>query len=152
MLFRSRFYKEGARTQTGAEIKGAEEFTAGQLAAQALGFRTKGLAEKQEDNFKVEAIRVKVLQEKQKLTNRLDRELELGSDEGFQKALDDVVKYGWRYPPMAMKADEIQKLFERRAKARGMADRGFRVDKKLYPHLAELLEASTETLEREAKK
>ena len=147
-----RFSKEGALTQTGAEIKGADEFTAGQIAAQALGFRTKGLAEKQEDNFKVEAIRVKVLQEKQKLTNRLDRELELGSDEGFQKALDELVKYGWRYPSMAMKADEIQKLFERRAKARGMSDRGFRVDKKLYPHLAELLEASTETLEREAKK
>jgi hypothetical protein len=147
-----RFSKEGARTQTGAEIKGADEFTAGQLAAQALGFRTKGLAEKQEDNFKVEAIRVKVLQEKQKLTNRLDRELELGSDEGFQKALDDLVKYGWRYPPMAMKPKEITDLLERRAKARGVADRGFRVDKKLYPHLAELLEASTETLEREAKK
>jgi hypothetical protein len=51
-----------------------------------------------------------------------------------------------------MKPKEITDLLERRAKARGVADRGFRVDKKLYPHLAELLEASTETLEREAKK
>jgi hypothetical protein len=147
-----RYSQEGARTSTGAVLKEADEFTQGQLLAQALGFRTEGLAAVQEANFKAEAIRQKVVQEKGKVRTRLDRELELGSDEGVDDAMEKLLKFNAKNPQSAIKASELPKQLLERAKQRAMSDRGFRVDKDMYPYLAELLDLSREKIEREAAK
>ena len=147
-----RYSQEGARTSTGDVLKGADEFTNGQLVAQALGFRTEGLAAVQEANFKAEAIRQKVVQEKGAVRTRLDRELELGSDEGVDDAMEKLLKFNAKNPQSAIKANELPKQLLNRAKQRAMSDRGFKVDKDMYPYLAELLDLSREKLEREAAK
>jgi hypothetical protein len=147
-----RYSQEGARTGTGAVIKEADEFTKGQLLAQALGFRTEGLAAVQEANFKAEALRQKVIQDKGKVRARLDRELELGSDEAVDKAMDKLLEFNARNPQSAIKGSELSKQMLNRAKQRAMSDRGFKVDKDMYPYLAELLDLSREKLEREAAK
>ena len=147
-----RYSQEGARTSTGAVLKHADEFTTGQLVAQALGFRTEGLAAVQEANFKAEAIRQKVVQEKGKVRTRLDRELELGSDEGVDDAMEKLLKFNAKNPQSAIKANELPKQLLNRAKQRAMSDRGFKVDKDMYPYLAELLDLSREKIEREAAK
>jgi hypothetical protein len=147
-----RYSQEGARTSTGAVLKEADEFTNGQLVAQALGFRTEGLAAVQEANFKAEAIRQKVVQEKGAVRTRLDRELELGSDEGVDDAMEKLLKFNAKNPQSAIKANELPKQLLNRAKQRAMSDRGFKVDKDMYPYLAELLDLSREKLEREAAK
>jgi hypothetical protein len=147
-----RYSQEGARTSTGAVLKEADEFTNGQLVAQALGFRTEGLAAVQEANFKAEAIRQKVVQEKGAVRTRLDRELELGSDEGVDDAMEKLLKFNAKNPQSAIKANELPKQLLNRAKQRAMSDRGFKVDKDMYPYLAELLDLSREKIEREAAK
>ena len=147
-----RYSQEGARTATGAVIKEADEFTQGQLVAQALGFRTAGLAAVQEANFKAEALRQKVIQEKGKVRTRLDRELELGSDEGVDNAMEKLLEFNAKNPQSAIKASELPKQLLARAKQRAMSDRGFKVDKDMYPYLAELLDLSREKIEREAAK
>jgi hypothetical protein len=147
-----RYSQEGARTATGAVLKAADEFTDGQLVAQALGFRTEGLAAVQETNFKAEAIRQKVVQEKGAVRTRLDRELELGSDEGVDTAMEKLLKFNAKNPQSAIKASELPKQLLERAKQRAMSDRGFKVDKDMYPYLAELLDLSREKIDREAAK
>ena len=147
-----RYSKEGARTATGDVLKEADEFTDGQLIAQALGFRTEGLAAVQEANFKAEALRQKVIQDKGKVRARLDRELELGSDEAVDDAMEKLLKFNAKNPQSAIKADELSKQLLARAKQRAMSDRGFKVDKDMYPYLAELLDLSREKIEREAAK
>lgn len=147
-----RYSKEGARTATGAVLKEADEFTDGQLVAQALGFRTEGMAAVQEANFKAEALRQKVIQDKGKVRARLDRELELGSDEAVDDAMEKLLKFNAKNPQSAIKADELSKQLLARAKQRAMSDRGFKVDKDMYPYLAELLDLSREKIDREAAK
>jgi hypothetical protein len=147
-----RYGTEGARTSTGAVLKYAEEFTKGQLMMQALGFRTEGLAAVQEANFKAEALRQKVLQDKAAVRTRLDRELELGSDEAVDKAMGKLLDFNYKNPQSAIKTEDLPKQLLNRAKERAQSDRGFKVDKAMYPYLAELLDLSREKIEREAAK
>jgi hypothetical protein len=148
----ARYAEEGATTTTGAPIKEPEEFTKGQLAMQALGFRTEGLARVQEMNFKVEALRQKVIQERGKLINRLDTELASGDDTAADNVMEKVLEFNYKNPTMMIEADMLSKALLERAKKRAMSDRGFRVDDKLYPLLVELLDPSRETMESETAK
>jgi hypothetical protein len=148
----ARYAEEGATTTTGAPIRDPEEFTKGQLAMQALGFRTEGLAKTQEMNFKVEALRQKVLQDRGKLINRLDTELTQGDEIAADNVMEKILIFNSRNPSMQIEADMLNKALLARAKARMTSDRGFKVDEKLYPYLVELLDPSRELLEREAAK
>jgi hypothetical protein len=148
----ARYAEEGATTTTGAPIRDPEEFTKGQLAMQALGFRTEGLAKIQEINYKVEAQRQKVLQDRGKLINRLDTELTQGDEIAVDNVMEKILIFNSRNPSVQIEADMLNKALLARAKARMTSDRGFRIDDKLYPYLVELLDPSRELLEREAAK
>jgi len=148
----ARYAEEGATTTTGAPIRDPEEFTKGQLAMQALGFRTEGLAKIQEMNFKVEALRQKVLQERGKLINRLDTELTQGDETAADNVMEKILEFNSKNPAVRIEADMLNKALLARAKARMTSDHGFKVDDKLYPYLVELLDPSRELLEREAAK
>lgn len=147
-----RYSKEGATTPAGDVIKSAEDFTTGQLVMQALGYRTEGLADVQTANFKANAIRRSVMNEKNRIVARFDKEATEGSDAEFDKALDGVLNFNSRYPMLAIKGDQFSEMVINRMEARAKADRGFRVDKKFYPYLQELLESSRQKIEREEAK
>jgi hypothetical protein len=148
----ARYSREGATTPAGDVVKDADEFTRGQLVMQALGYRTEGLADTQTANFKANSIRQKVMQEKNRLIARLDLEASQGSDEAMDDALEEVFKFNARYPMVAVKPAQLSTMLRNRMEKREQSDRGFRVDKKFYPYLEELLEPSRAKLEREAEK
>lgn len=147
-----RYSQEGVLDSAGRVVKDKDEFTKGQLLMQALGFRTEGLADVQTANFKANAIRRQVMNEKNRLISRLDLEAAQGSDEAMDKALDEVLKFNSRYPMASVKAKQLSSMLENRIKARVKADRGFQIDKRYYPYLEELLETSRGKIEREAAK
>jgi hypothetical protein len=147
-----RYSKEGATTSTGAVIREPEEFTKAQLLAQAGGARTTGLASAQEANFKANALKAKVMNDKAKIVGRVDLEATRGSDQEFDDALEKLITFNARNPQVAVKGDQLSKMLKARMEKRLKADRGFDVDKKFYPYLEELLAPSREKLEREAAK
>ena len=147
-----RYSQEGVRTGTGAVIKEPEEFTRAQLIAQGLGARTTGLASQQEALFKANAIKAKVIQNKGELITRLDREAELGSNEAVDDAIEKILKFNYRNPTNAINTDNLPDMLQKRLEKRLASDRGFPIDEKFYPALAELLDVPIERLEREAAK
>jgi hypothetical protein len=147
-----RYSQEGARTNRGDVIKEPEEFTKAQLIAQALGARTTGLASQQDVLFKANAIKAKVLQDKGNLITRLDRDTELGSDEAVDTAIENVLKFNYRNPENPINIDNLPAMLQKRMEQRLNSVRGFMVDEKFYPALADLFDVSIEQLEREAAK
>lgn len=145
-----RYSQEGATTSTGAIIKDADEFTRAQLAAQAAGARTTGLASRQEDLFKANALKAKVVNDKAQIVNRLDLEAIRGDDDAFDDALEKLLVFNLRNPQVAVKGEQLSKMLKNRMEKRLKADRGFNVDKQFYPYLEDLLEPSRERLEKES--
>jgi hypothetical protein len=147
-----RYGQEGATTTSGAVIKEPEEFTAGQLLAQSAGFVTEGLQAKREAIFKLQGEIMKVKQERTKLLDRLDLEINKGSDDDVEQAFEKVFKFNSRNPMDAIDNDNIRQSLKKQMERRLMADRGFPIDKKYYPFVVDLLEPSTVKLDREGKK
>lgn len=147
-----RYGTEGATTSSGAVIKEPSEFTAGQLLAQSAGFVTEGLQAKREAIFKLQGEIMKVKQERSKLLDRLDLEITKGSDEDVEKVFEKVFKFNSRNPMDAIDNDNIKQSLKKQMERRLMSDRGFPIDKKYYPFVADLLEPSSAKLDREASK
>ena len=145
----ARYGKEGATTTSGAVIKEAEEFTQGQLLAQSMGFATEGLVARREAIFHLQGEILKVKRERTKLLDRLERELDKGSDEDVEKAFDKVFTFNSRNPYDAIGADNIKQSIKKQIERKMKSDRGMPIDKKYYPQLLELLEPSEKKLERE---
>jgi len=151
-LTAARYGQEGATTTSGATIKEPEEFTKGQLLAQSAGFVTDGLQAKREAIFVLQGEIMKVKQERTKLLDRLDLEITKGSDEDVEKAFEKVFKFNSRNPMDAIDNENIKQSLKKQMERRMMSDRGFPIDKKYYPFVADLLEPSTAKLDREAAK
>jgi hypothetical protein len=147
-----RYGQEGATTTSGAVIKEPEEFTAGQLLAQGAGFVTEGLQAKREAIFKLQGEIMKVKQERTKLLDRLDLEINKGSDDDVEQAFEKVFKFNSRNPMDAIDNDNIRQSLKKQMQRRLMTDRGFPIDKKYYPFVADLLEPSSVKLDREGAK
>ena len=148
-LTAARYAKEGATTTSGAVIKEAEEFTQGQLLAQSMGFATEGLVARREAIFHLQGEILKVKRERTSLLDRLERELDKGSDEDIEKAFDNVFKFNSRNPYDMIGGDNIKQSIKKQMERKMKSDRGMPIDKKYYPQLLELLEPSEKKLERE---
>jgi len=144
-----RYSQEGATTTSGAVIKEAEEFTQGQLLAQSMGFATEGLVARREAIFQLQGEILKVKRERTSLLDRLERELDKGSDEDIEKAFDKIFKFNSRNPYDMIGGDNIKQSIKKQMERKIKSDRGMPIDKKYYPQLIELLEPSEKKLERE---
>lgn len=144
-----RYSQEGAATTSGAVIKEAEEFTQGQLLAQSMGFATEGLVARREAIFQLQGEILKVKRERTSLLDRLERELDKGSDEDIEKAFDKIFKFNSKNPYDMIGGDNIKQSIKKQMERRIKSDRGMPIDKKYYPQLIELLEPSEKKLERE---
>ena len=150
VLTAERYEKEGALTSSGAAIKEAEEFTQGQLWAQRFGFATEGLVAQREAIFKLQGEILKVKQERTKLLDRLDLEINKGDDDDVEKALEKIQKFNSRNPFALIEYKDVKQSLEKQAKRRMQSDRGMPIDKHYYPQVAEALEPSIKKLERES--
>lgn len=145
-----RYGEEGALTSTGSAIKEAEEFTQGQLLAQSMGFATTGLVAQRETIFKLQGEILKVRQERTKLLDRLDLEINKGDDEDVEKVLEKIQKFNSRNPFAMIKYENIKQSLEKQGKRRAQADRGMPIDKNYFPQVAPVLESPGKKLERES--
>lgn len=146
-----RYGKEGATTTSGAIIKDKDEFTKGQLIAQGMGFATEGLQARREAIFKLQGEVMKVRRERTGLMDRLEMEIDKGSDEDVSKAFENIFKFNSKNPMNSIGGDDLSASLKKQMQRKIVSDRGFPIDKKFYPQLIEILEPSSKKLEREAQ-
>jgi hypothetical protein len=118
-----RYGKEGAITSTGSPIKYAEEFTQGQLLAQSMGFATEGLVARREAIFQLQGAILKVRRERTILLDRLERELDKGSDEDIEEAFDKVFTFNSRNPYDMISGDKLRQSIKKQIERRMRSDR-----------------------------
>ena len=147
----ARYGKEGATTSSGAMIKDKDEFTQGQLIAQSLGFATEGLQARREAIFKLQGEVMKVRRERTSLLDRLEMELDKGSDDDVSKAFENIFKFNSKNPMNLIGGDDLSASLKKQMDRKIKSDRGFPIDKKFYPQLIDILEPSAKKLEREEK-
>ena len=146
-----RYEREGATTASGAIIKDADEFTKGQLWAQRFGFATEGLVAQREAIFHLQGEILKVKRERTELLDRLEREIDSGSDDDVEKVLTKMAKFNASNPFDRIKPENIKASLKKQIERKMRTDRGMPIDKKYYPQVMEILGPSTRKLEREAE-
>ena len=146
-----RYEREGATTASGAIIKDADEFTKGQLWAQGLGFATEGLVAQREAIFHLQGEILKVKRKRTELLDRLERDLDKGSDSDVEDVLTKMAKFNASNPFDAIKYENIKASLKKQLERKMKSDRGMPIDKKYYPQVMEILEPSTRKLDREAE-
>jgi hypothetical protein len=138
---------EGAKDNKGAQIMSKDAFGTGISIAQAIGFRSDLLANTQYTAFKVIGAQQKVLNEQNKLIDRLDREFRNENAAAYSKQIDRIVDFNRRYPSNAIDMDKIVNSLEKRMENRGKAYMGVvPTEKNLF-----LLEALTHVGRRVAE-
>jgi hypothetical protein len=146
-----RYEREGATTASGAIIKDADEFTKGQLWAQRFGFATEGLVAQREAIFHLQGEILKVKRKRTELLDRLERDLDKGSDSDVEDVLTKMAKFNASNPFDAIKYENIKASLKKQLERKMKSDRGMPIDKKYYPQVMEILEPSTRKLDREAE-
>jgi hypothetical protein len=119
-----RYEREGATTASGAIIKDADEFTKGQLWAQGLGFATEGLVAQREAIFHLQGEILKVKRKRTELLDRLERDLDKGSDEDVEKVLTTMAKFNASNPYDAIKYENIKASLKKQLERKMKSDRG----------------------------
>jgi hypothetical protein len=145
-----RLSQEGATTVTGAQIKAADEFTTGQLIAQAMGFSTEGLVAQRETMFKANSLKLKVQFERRNLLDRLGTDFRGAEDLG--PTLDKIMAFNRKNWFDPIDGSTISDSLKNRMKRALETERGLQIEPKYYPQLRALFGPSIEKLEREAAK
>jgi len=146
-----RYGTEGATTPAGAAIKPAEEFTTGELVAQAMGFSTEGLVAQRETLFKVENLKKQIENSRKSLLNRLALETTRGSED-INKMLDKIIDFNRRNPTVAIDSDTINTSLKNRFERMYATERGLPIEPRYYPLVRELFNVPIEKLEAEAER
>lgn len=146
-----RYGTEGATTPAGAAIKPAEEFTTGELVAQAMGFSTEGLVAQRETLFKVENLKKQIENGRKSLLNRLALETTRGSED-INKVLDKIIDFNRRNPTVAIDSDTINTSLKNRFERMYATERGLPIEPRYYPLVRELFNVPIEKLEAEAER
>lgn len=138
-LVASRLAREGATTSSGREL--IAEFSAWELALQAIGIQPERLAVKQKSVIEAETYKQKILDRKTAIMNRLWFEYENGSDADYEEAHKMKDKFNDMYPEVRITPKELKESFERRRDARRDAESfGANVPKKLRGRIEPMLE------------
>jgi hypothetical protein len=146
-----RYSEEGAKSSTGAEIKAAEEFTNAQLIAQAMGFRTTGLAQIMNNNFAVQQLINEIKNNRGTLMKQLDHAIAAGSEQSIEEAVDNIDNFNGKYPTYRIKQSEIVSSLKSREKIRSRSEAGMYLDKR-SSDFGELRQRALDNLESEAAK
>jgi hypothetical protein len=147
----TRFGTEGALATTGAEIKGADDFTYAQLVAQTMGYKTTGLAQIMNNNFVIQQKVNGLKNERAGLLKQLDIAFESGNDSDVESILDDIDNFSGRYPSYRIKPSEISASMKAREKVRRKSEAGLYLDKRARD-FADLRERAISNLEAETEK
>jgi hypothetical protein len=128
-----RMGKEGARTKSGDVI--LDDFTATELAMQAIGLQPERLAQKQKVAIAMKQKEQKILDERSAIMNRLW--LERDNDDGFDTALERASEFSIKHPGKAITIKNIKESFKKRTTRAAEAEAfGADIDKKLRGELS----------------
>jgi hypothetical protein len=147
-----RYTQEGARAGNLQIIKEADEFTRAQLAMQALGYKTKGLAERQKDIFTYNNERQKIDAKRADIIKQIERSAELDRDDRFQAMIDKALLFNSMYPnpELAIEYEDIERAFDRRMKLLQNNIRGVTQEQK-FSNLLDLQDRTEKLLDEETK-
>jgi hypothetical protein len=138
-----RLSNEGAKTSGGRTL--IDEFSAWEIAMQAIGFQPERLASKQKSVIETETKSRKIQDRKTAVMNRLWLEFENGGESGYQKALEMKDEFNARYPEIAISQEDIVKSFKKRRKDQAEAETvGANIPEKLRGRLMPMLEYGRE--------
>jgi hypothetical protein len=131
----ARMSEEGARTKGGDVL--VDNFTATELAMQAIGLQPDRLAQKQKAAISMKQKEQKIKDARTAIMNRLW--LERDNPEGYSDALDRAIEFSEKYPALAITGDKINKSFQKRARRAAEAEIfGADIDKKLRPEIMDM--------------
>ena len=132
----ARIAEEDARTARGDKL--AENFSAWELAMQAIGLQPTRLAQAQKSAIEAKVYEQKVKDRRNTLLDRLW--LERDSTDGFNETMERIMEFNSKYPDQFIGPETITDSFERRAEGQAMAEAiGGRFDKKSTPKALEML-------------
>jgi hypothetical protein len=143
-----RYAREGATTTSGLPIKEADEFTAGQLLMQSLGFASTDLVNQRELIYKAQGQILEVQRERTMLLDKLNKAELSGDDKELDKTMDAIDKYNVKNSFLEIDDDTITQSLNRRAKARAEAQRGMPYNKRFEGQFDESLERSLKKFEK----
>jgi hypothetical protein len=133
------YYKEGAKDNKGAEILSRDAFTTGELIFQAVGFRSDLLANTQYVTFKVIGLEQKILNERTKIMNQIDRAYRQEDFEAYTGYYEDMQKFNTKYPTYEITTDNLVDSLERKQEQRAKSFRGVTLTEKNVGPFAETL-------------
>ena len=130
-----RMGKEGATTKGGDVI--LDDFTATELAMQAIGLQPERLAQKQKAAIAMKLKEQKILDERNAIMNRLW--MERDNSEAFDDALERASDFSSKHPGLAITPKKIRESFKKRA-TRAAETEAFGADitKKLRSEVSEM--------------
>lgn len=147
-----RYTQEGARTGSLQVIKKADEFTRAQLAMQALGYKTKGLAERQKDIFTYNNEKQKIDAKRADIIRQIERSATLDKDDRFQAMIDKALLFNSMYPnpELTIEYEDIERAFDRRMKLLQNNVRGIAQEQK-FSNLLDLQDRTEKLLDEESE-
>jgi hypothetical protein len=132
----ARIEEEGPRTRSG--VLQTDNFSAWELAMQAVGLQPERLAQAQKSSIEAKRYEQSVLNKRDALLDRLW--LERGNSDNFNEILQEAMKFSVRHPNIAITPEVIQDSFERRTKGAAEADAiGGKFDKRMLPEVLQMM-------------
>jgi hypothetical protein len=132
----ARIEEEGPRTRSG--VLQTDNFSAWELAMQAVGLQPERLAQAQKSSIEAKRYEQSVLNKRNALLDRLW--LERGNSDNFNEILQEAMKFSVKHPNIAITPEVIQDSFERRTKGAAEADAiGGKFDKRMLPEVLQMM-------------
>ena len=136
-----RLADEGAKTKSGITL--VDNFSAWELAMQAIGLQPERLAQKQKAAIEAKTYEQKVIDKRNTLMNRLW--MERGNTDAYAGTIENIQKFNQKYPEYAVEPQDVVDSFKRRGQNQMEADVfGAQVQKKLRPRVSPMLEYGRE--------
>jgi hypothetical protein len=153
LLIADKYADEGMLTAAGKELVPKDEVRAGELWAQAIGFRPERLAKAQEFAFKATGVEQKVLNERDFIMKRLNLTHRKGREAEFERIIEkDVGAFNKKNPTYGIEADDIFNSILKQSELREGARRGVNVTEKNAVLFDEALSIAEKQAEKERKK
>jgi len=134
-----RLATEGGRTAAGEEL--IAEFSAWEIAVQAVGIQPERLAKVQKAKIEVETYKQKIQDKRNAIMDRLWMEDQYGTSDGYEKAMEMRDKFNNMYPDRRISPKDISESFKRRRdKRKEVESFGANVPDKLKSRVDPMLE------------
>ena len=134
----NRFGSEGAKSLNGDEL--IPDFSAVEIAGQALGFSPERLAQKQKANIEMKGAEQEILKKHQDLLNAYFMAFDTHDSDMQKRVTDKIMRFNKANPGAGITAESIRESIKRRYKQRALSKRtgGANINKKLIGQLGSM--------------